>query len=548
MGLTIRPTAKQTPPPPLVFLPPELQGPAWSRWAEEEFGHAQLGNSLRTARLVAIAARVGLHPAGTVTETFGAASTERELAYDWLENDNVSPKAVARASHEATARSTRGLRFVFVPVDGSSAAFTDRQKNKGMGHVGTITAGARGLKFISAIAVSPEGVPLGLLAQKWWVRTKRVTKKAALRRTQEKETQHWLDVSANATEVLEQQAPGVEPWFQYDDEGNAWPVLDAAAAECRLMTVRVSRDRRLWKDEDGQEESASGQMLWEKVQTFRVAANYTLEVTGTPERKARSARMNLRFGEVTLRLRDARTKEEWPQTMDAVWVKEQGTTPRGEEPLEWLLLTTYPVETVEDAFLVVFGYTQRWRIEEYHEALKTGGCHVEDSQLRAAANIERWAVIHSAVAMRVLRMAYLARHEPLTPASEEFSEGECAALVIETGVQWQHAAPTMYEAVEALARVGGYTGRSSGGPPGFTVLIRGLKSLRALASALERGAIRVGQADPSRRREKPALTPPMESPAGGAGGSAPPVTSRSSRLTELLGVALPGSGATRGRP
>lgn len=495
MGLTLR--ARPAPAPlPVIFLPPALQLPSWSRWAEEQFGEAALGHVARTRRLVALAARVGAHPAGTVTEVFGADAPGRELAYDWLENDDVRPAEVAAAHHRATARRSGDERFVFVPVDGSSLTLTDRDKSKGLGQVGTSKAGARGLKVLSALALTPEGVPVGLLAQRWWVRMRTVSRHRAERQTHEKELQHWLDVMAEAEETLQQHAPGTAMWAQLDAEGSAWPVLEEAGQQVRWLTVRARHDRRLWLEADDADESADGRMLWEALETRALEATYEMRVEGTKQRAERTAHMTLRYAEVTLRLRDKVSGQRWPRTMFAVLAREEGTTPKGETPLEWLLLTTYPIESVQEACLVVFGYTLRWRIEQFHEALKAGGCNVEDTQLRDALAIERWAAIHSAVATRLLRLTYLARHEPNTPATRELSEGECRALEVETGVCWRGDEPTLFEAVVALGRAGGYTGQGAGQPPGFTVLARGLKTIGALARAFDRGAVRAKKAHP----------------------------------------------------
>ena len=44
--------------------------------------------------------------------------------------------------------------------------------------------------------------------------------------------------------------------------------------------------------------------------------------------------------------------------------------PQGVEPIEWILLTSLPVESFDDAWLVIGYYEKRWLIEEWHKALK----------------------------------------------------------------------------------------------------------------------------------------------------------------------------------
>ena len=467
----------------------DLSRAAAMLWAVQEFSHARLGDARRSQRLVRIAARVAEHPSGLLTEVFADHEDERAAAYDFLENPAVHPDDLAWAHQRATAQRCAGAPFVFVPVDGSSLSFSDPEGHKGLGFIGSRKAGARGLKVMTAIAVSADGVPLGVLGQAWWLRQGRAKVPHAKRTVEQKETRYWIEVPAQAQRALQAEAPGVEPWFQYDREGDSWPVLLDALAQSpsRYMTVRANRDRCLVLDPEGQDDTQPGGKLRPALGAMPVEATYALDVVGGPRRQARTAHMTLRFREVTLQLRNQWTNSRYPALFSAVLAQEEGTTPPGEQPLEWLLLTTYPVETVQDACLVLFGYAQRWRIEEFHAALKTRGCGVEDSQLQDEANLRRWATILSAVAMRLVRLTYLGRQQPQLPASVELSKAERHAVILARDLPIEADQLTLHQAIMELARLGGYTGKSSGGPPGFKVLARGLKEIRTLAVVLARG-------------------------------------------------------------
>jgi hypothetical protein len=341
---------------------------------------------------------------------------------------------------------------------------------------------------MTVIAVSPEGNPLGLVGQAWWLRLDKAKIPSAKRKVQDKETRYWLEVSEQAAEALRAEAEGVEPWFQYDREGDSWPVILEAIEKSlsRYTTVRANRDRCLALDPEGEDDTKPGGKLRAALERKQPEAVYMLDVPGGSKRKARKARMVLRFGEVTLKLRNQWTNSTYEAPLFAVWATEEGTTPPGEKPLDWLLLTTYPVDSVEDACLVLFGYSQRWRIEEYHAALKDRGCAVEDSQLQDEANLRKWATVLSAVAMRLLRLTYLGRKHPTSPASVELSPAECQAVVLACELKTPAERLTIGQAVLALANLGGYVGRNSGGPPGFMVLRRGLQEIRTLVRVLER--------------------------------------------------------------
>lgn len=76
------------------------------------------------------------------------------------------------------------------------------------------------------------------------------------------------------------------------------------------------------------------------------------------------------------------------------------------------------------------------------------------------------------------------------PADAEFSEIELHALVLlkrriaKKTERITDAVPTIEQATLWLAELGGYTGESSGGPPGTATISRGLFKLRAAADAI----------------------------------------------------------------
>ena len=218
---------------------------------------------------------------------------------------------------------------------------------------------------------------------------------------------------------------------------------------------------------------------------------YLLDVTAGPKRTARRARILVRYARVVLRLRDKRTKKERRLEVNGVWAREEGTTPAGEESVDWLLLTNAPVQTFEDARHVIFGYTQRWRVEEFHKTWKSGACNVQQTQLRTQRAVVVWATLLAAVAVRIERLKRLSRTAPEQPASVELTPHEIRALILLKRDQKKRtetipdAMPTIGQATLWIAEIGGYTGKSSGGPPGAITIRRGLERVRPAAQMLK---------------------------------------------------------------
>jgi hypothetical protein len=438
-----------------------------------------------------MAERLANRPAGTVGQAFPT-DAERLGAYRLLEQDQVSHEAIALAIRESCAIRSGMEELVLVAIDGSSLTFTDRQRSKGLGPIGRRSGGAQGLKTMLGLAMTLDGIPLGVPAIEMWTRPKkRRTKHRNRRKTEEKETQRWLEAMAQTTTVFQQHAPQTLLWFQMDREADSWPILSYPLNQ-HLLTVRASYNRtvKLAQGKDGK--------LFDLLNAAEVKGTTEVLVRekryyskGKPrKRQERLAKLAIRFEQVTLDLVDQSSRQHTDKTLFAVMVQEISPIPEGEEPLRWVLLTTYPVESVEDAILVVHSYTCRWRIEELHRTWKTGSCNVERSQLRSKQPLLKWATIHLAVAARIERLKYLARSSPKIPATVELSEVEIrAAAIVRFGKGHRRACrkgyiPSIEKVVLWIAESGGYS-KHSGGPPGSTTIARGWERVEAAVQVLE---------------------------------------------------------------
>ena len=218
--------------------------------------------------------------------------------------------------------------------------------------------------------------------------------------------------------------------------------------------------------------------------------SYALDVKAGPGRSARKAHLAVRIVRVQLRLRDKQSGDVQPFEVDVVEAREEGTCPSGEKPIAWRLLTNHRVETAEDAREVIEAYAKRWAIEIFHKTWKTGACNVEDSQLRDREHVIKWATLMAAVAARIERLKNLSRSEPDLPADRELSKYELLALITlkrRTKKRTETIpddVPTLAQAIWWMAELGGYTGKSSGGPPGAITIQRGFVKVAAAAAAI----------------------------------------------------------------
>ena len=190
------------------------------------------------------------------------------------------------------------------------------------------------------------------------------------------------------------------------------------------------------------------------------------------------------LGPVELVLKAPQRKSELPEvTLWAVWSKEVDA-PEGVRPLEWMLLTTAPVETFEQACERIDWYTTRWQIEVYHRTLKSG-CKIEERQLGSADRIEACLAIDLVVAWRIHHLSRLGRQTPDVPCTAYFEEAQWQALMAFTDrtPTPPKAPPTLREAMRRVAGLGGFLGRKCDGEPGTKSLWLGLQWLDDITAA-----------------------------------------------------------------
>lgn len=446
-------------------------------WAREEFGGALLGNTLRTARLVRLATGAAKTPAGPLTEVFKRPA-DLEAAYRLVENKHFDECDVGGAAHRACARRALGERFVFVPVDGCTLTLTDLG-GKGFGKVGTSETRARGVEVMNAIAVSPDGTPLGLCGQTWWTRREEVQAVPSHKRAlHAKETRYWLKCMESVDAAFAAAQVTTPRWYQLDAGADFRELLAWAEQSRQHVTVRAAQNRRV---ADGD------QLLFETVAATASLGRFELRLPRGRKRVPRVATLEVRSRRIALDLPGGSGVVE----LHAVLVEELDQPPAGEEPISWLLLTNMAVDSFDDARLVVYGYSQRWRVEEFHKAWKSV-CRVEESQLDVLA-FKVWATVLASVAMRVERLKYLARNEPDAAATVELTELELKAIIaLKTSDGYPppkdytpDKVPTIAQAVRWIAELGGYVGaKRSGGPPGTIVIGRGLEHVEIAAQAI----------------------------------------------------------------
>ena len=145
--------------------------------------------------------------------------------------------------------------------------------------------------------------------------------------------------------------------------------------------------------------------------------------------------------------------------------------------VNWLLISSLPVDTIAQAQRIVDLYVARWPIEVFFRVFKTG-CRVEEIQLETKDRLIRALMFYKVIAWRILFITFLGRECPELPCDVVFSEAEWKSVwkVVKKD-EPPVEAPELSDFIPILATLGGYNARPSDGPPGAEVIWRGTRRM-----------------------------------------------------------------------
>ena len=445
-------------------------------WVHREFGGAELGDRRLERRLLNLAASFFARPMASIPEACGSLASTK-AAYRFFDHDRTTMDKLLEPHCKATIDRMRHEPVVLVVQDTSTLNYTTHRAMQGIGPIGTRVNGPQGLMLHNTLAFRPDGLPLGIVNIQPWSRDpeKFGDKKNPKAPIEDKESYKWIR-SLSAIRDAADQCPNTKMIVTADRESDIYDFL-VAAEEKKLDVLIRAKESRVLDDSD--------QRLWPHMETLPEAGRIDLNVPRHGKDPARTAQMSLRFDEVTL----APPKNKaalLPVRVWVVWSKEISVPPVGTKPLEWMLLTTVPVTSVNDAVERVQWYTRRWGIEVFHRILKSGCC-IEDRQLGTDDRLEACLAIDMVVAWRIHHLTYLGRATPNVPCTVAFDDTEWkAVLVFKTGKPAPEQPPTPSEMILFIAQLGGFLGRKSDGVPGSETIWKGLDRMQDIVIAFKK--------------------------------------------------------------
>jgi hypothetical protein len=439
-------------------------------WADEEWGHAALGDTRLVQRLVSLGRDRYAHPQANIPQTCGSRS-KTKAAYRFFDHERVTLQNLLAPHIESTTKRVAKEKVVLAIQDSTSLNYGTHPATEGLGPINNIPTGVVGLMLHGTLAVNTDGTPLGLLSAQCWARDPKDFGKKARRHQlpiEEKESNKWL-ISFKAATATAKASPDTTVVSVGDREADIYElfVLADQTPNAPLLLVRAQHDRKLLAEQS---------RLSEHMNKCPEAGIQEITVPRKGSRPARIAQLSIRYSKVELAPPTGKEKQA-PLSIWAILAEEK-KSPEGIEPLRWLLLTTAPTDSFKDACKHLSWYTQRWTIEVFHKTLKSG-CRIENRQLGSANRLEACLAIDLVVAWRIHYLTKLGRETPDVPCSIYFEEAEWKALAtfVTKKPITDDNQPTLREAIRMVATLGGFLGRKGDGEPGTQTLWLGLQRL-----------------------------------------------------------------------
>ena len=436
-------------------------------WAERTFGGVQLHDMRRTRRAVQAATNLAENPLGSLPAQMHTWKETKAL-YRWLDEPDVTFAALMQPHFQQTRAQATGEDVVLLVQDTTDIDLSHRHKISGVGQIGNERG--RGFFVQTVLAVRPQTREvLGCMAQEPFVRipAPEGEQRSQRRKREERETDVWMrQVQAIGT------SESGSLWVHVGDRGaDMFPFFQACRSTQTHFLVRAAQNRRVQESEEEISYSLT------QARAFPSQASRVLELPARHGHQKRSAQLQLACGQMTLlppRHEPRAGKEPLTVWVIRVWEEE---APEGEEPLEWVLLTSVPTTTLEQAWERVEWYRHRWLVEDYHQCLKSG-CRIEERQLQTVDGLMRLLGLLSPLAVRLLQVRACAREDPERPAYEVIEPLMLAVLAEHAG--GSPLSMTLGTFWREVARLGGYLARSHDGPPGWRTIWKGWLSLQTL--------------------------------------------------------------------
>lgn len=445
-------------------------------WVNNELKPGQIKDKRLEKRLALILESLSENPEESIPAACHGWG-ETQAVYRFLDNDKVGLPEILEGHKAATVERIGQQQCVLLCQDTTFLTYSTEEPTG----LGTLKHTQNEEYLLHpTVAFTPDRVNLGILGAKFWQRPEEpVAAYRASKPIEEKESYRWLESYDLACEV-QRECPDTLVISVADREGDIheW-FLDAqnrSLDEKAEFLVRAKCNRRT------ENETQDYSYLWDELSHSKVLGEMRIKTPRRGSKPSRTATLKLRALEVELVGKAGRGKE--PVTLTAVYAREHNP-PKGESPIDWMLLTSLPVEDFQGAQTIVGWYKCRWEIEIYFRVIKQG-CQIEKLRLEKDSRLLNAIGIYLIVGWRIHNITMQSRSYPETSCNWLFSEIEWKTIyLMQARKQPPKKAPPLRTITRMLAQLGGFLARKGDGEPGIKNVWRGYRALQNYIDAIE---------------------------------------------------------------
>jgi Domain of unknown function (DUF4338)/Transposase DNA-binding len=389
-------------------------------WAEQELDGLKLGDRRLERRLVQMLGSRWQHPERSFGASFSSPAAGK-AAYRLIENPQVGLcfQNLLAPHRQQTHRRMAAESVVVLAQDTTTLSYNTLLHTEGLGPVGDARHPGRGLWLHGLHAYRLDRIPLGCAWARLWARPN--TSDTDQRNEQslcDKESERWIE-AYQASVPLARAMPQTQLVVCSDRESDIFELYDQTevAPKNWHVLVRAQHDRLL----------ETGHSLWQSLSQQASGGRMRVKVPRHQEHPARVATLEVKWTRIEVSPPRVALKKSWkPIALYAVMAREV-QPPAGVEPIRWVLLTDWPVDSLKLARRMIQWYGLRWGIECWHQVLKDV-CRVETREMKSARALERALALDMMVAWRAQFLCRLGKQSPNLPASLYYSEEELAVL------------------------------------------------------------------------------------------------------------------------
>lgn len=266
-------------------------------WAEKEFGNIDLGNQRLSQRLIRLASNLSQSPEAPINQACGNWA-ETKAAYRFFKNETVNYRNISKSHIDATKDRCIEESTILAIQDTTFLTYSHHPKTKDLCALSKHKGKYKeiipmGLVMHSTLAVSVDGLPLGLLDQKIYARNTLTDEKKKIKQRshnaalpiEEKDSIRWLESLQKSHNLFGRHSTGIVTIG--DRESDIYDLFRLGGQLESSILVRAKHNRTVNKK--SRYSGSSGETLWGLMKTKKVQGLIKIKVSEKENQPARLA-------------------------------------------------------------------------------------------------------------------------------------------------------------------------------------------------------------------------------------------------------------------